>query len=222
MAGDPERVDPALGGEHEAAGAASRDAVDVESAKRSLQALVEAGIHAQDLLGQDDDDDDDDDGEGDEDEGSDDEGGTPDVHAVGAESAADKGTERFAGGDAPEDQGHHDLLSHVASSLRALISHGLTTAVGGAGSGLDDGGPVSDDDAYNLACSTLENNLRYQRLLRKQLGALEAAQRRNKELQESIGTLLSIQGRASGRRGGRRGKDDRTTQVDPVTGEARI
>ncbi|KAJ2232257.1 hypothetical protein GGH97_006062, partial [Coemansia sp. RSA 475] len=39
---------------HEEADMESGTAVDVESAKRNLQALVAAGIHAQDLLGQDD------------------------------------------------------------------------------------------------------------------------------------------------------------------------
>ncbi|KAJ2808164.1 hypothetical protein H4R21_000180 [Coemansia helicoidea] len=218
MAADPEAVNPSLGGEHEMAGAAGGDAVDVESAKRSLQALVEAGIHAQDLLGRGDEEEDDEDEE-EEEEDEEDEKVDRDALDAQADSMEAAGS---AAGDVPQDQGHQDLISHVASSLRALISHGMTTTVSGTGNGLDDGAPLGDDDAYDLACATLENNLRYQRQLRAQLGALEAAQRRNKEMQESIGALLSMQGRASGRRGGRRGKDERVTPMDPVTGEARI
>ncbi|KAJ2349457.1 hypothetical protein GGF43_004410, partial [Coemansia sp. RSA 2618] len=55
---------------HEEADLDAGAAVDVESAKRNLQALVAAGIQAQDLLGQDDssDDEEDEDNDGDNDE----------------------------------------------------------------------------------------------------------------------------------------------------------
>ncbi|KAJ1730279.1 hypothetical protein LPJ61_003097 [Coemansia biformis] len=250
-------VVPAPDGEPEVAGSAAGDAVDVESAKRSLQALVAAGIHAHDLLGQDDaatdDDDDDDDDEeqnGEEEDSEEEDGEGEDIgehtgehngaYAEGEAAGGDGGgtygltsggdPEHYVagagdGGAAGTSQGHQDLIAHVADSLRALIDHGLTTTVAGragAGDGYEDGAPLDDDEAYELACTSLENNLRCQRLLRSQLGALEAAQRRNKELQGSIGALLSMQGRASGRRGGRRNKDDRAALMDPVTGEARI
>ncbi|KAJ2351193.1 hypothetical protein GGF43_004101, partial [Coemansia sp. RSA 2618] len=121
------------------------------------------------------------------------------------------------------DVSQQELLSRVANNFRALMGHGLTTTGGRAGGdAFEDAAPLDDDEAYTLACDTLENNLRYQRLLRTQLAAIDAAQARNKEMQESIGMLLSLQGRATTRRGGRRGKDERTAQVDPVTNEAKI
>ncbi|KAJ2890958.1 hypothetical protein GGI21_005999, partial [Coemansia aciculifera] len=88
--------------------------------------------------------------------------------------------------------------------------------------GYGDSAALDDGEAYELACATLEGNLRYQRLLRTQLAAIDTAQRRNKELQESIGTLLTIQARATNRRSGRRNRDDRTSQIDPVTNELKI
>ncbi|KAJ1669495.1 hypothetical protein GGF38_002214, partial [Coemansia sp. RSA 25] len=153
-----------------------------------------------------------------------------DMHPSGAEyyfGGSDfPGSHAQAGGDAPADdeESHQALLSRVASNFRALIGHGLTAAGGGAdgADGYGDSAPLDDGEAYELACATLEGNLRYQRLLRTQLAAIDAAQRRNKELQESIGALLTIQARATNRRSGRRNKDERSSQVDPVTNELKI
>ncbi|KAJ2849165.1 hypothetical protein IWW36_002818 [Coemansia brasiliensis] len=214
----------------------STEAVDVESAKRNLQALVAAGIQAQDLL-----------------DGSDEidstDGSSDDSDVEDNEQKQEFGFEKgvlensssnthsnnviasymfegsvAANSDAPgrsenTADSHQELLSRVASNFQALIGHGLTTAAGGAAHAEADDG--DDDEAYQLACKTLENNLRYQRQLRAQLAAIDAAQARNAELQESIGMLLSLQGRATTRRGGRRGRDERSA-IDPVTGEAKI
>ncbi|KAJ2854745.1 hypothetical protein FB639_006323, partial [Coemansia asiatica] len=125
---------------------------------------------------------------------------------------------------------HQALLSRVANNFRALISHGLTAAapMHGSGGGLnDDSPPLDNDAAYNLACETLASNLRCQRALRIQLAEIEAAQKRNSELQSSIGALLTMQARASTRRGVRRmgpgnGRIDDRSAIDPVTGEPRI
>ncbi|KAJ2079486.1 hypothetical protein H4R24_003754 [Coemansia sp. RSA 988] len=198
------------------------DAVDIESAKRNLQALVTAGIHAHDLLGQHSDkEDEDEDADGASSDENDDrtssdgsDGGLP---AKYAEAETVHGPETDAGGVSAG-----DLLSRVANSFRALIGHGLTTAgARGGADGLGDGAALDDDGAYSLAREALERNLRYQRMLRAQVATIESAQRRNTDLQEGIGALLSQQGRASGRRGGRRGREERGA-VDPVTGEARI
>ncbi|KAJ2808794.1 hypothetical protein H4R20_000652 [Coemansia guatemalensis] len=205
-------------------GAEPSDAVDIESAKRNLQALVTAGIHAHDLLGQHSD-------KGDEDEDAnsassdEDDGGTSSDGSDGGQPAGYADAE-VAHGPEAEDGGAAaaagDLLSRVANSFRALIGHGLTTAgARGGADGLSDAAALDDDGAYALAREALERNLRYQRMLRAQVATIESAQRRNTELQEGIGALLSQQGRASGRRGGRRGREERGA-VDPVTGEARI
>ncbi|KAJ2471366.1 hypothetical protein GGI02_002321 [Coemansia sp. RSA 2322] len=143
-----------------------------------------------------------------------------DMHATGAEYF-------FGNAMAAEnDDSHQALVSRVANNFRVLIGHGLTAAATG---GVDEGtdgyvheSSLDEDEAYELACETLEGNLRYQRLLRAQLAAIDAAQRRNKELQENIGTLLTIQARATNRRGGRRNRDDRSGQIDPVTNEPKI
>ncbi|KAJ2019555.1 hypothetical protein GGI14_001520 [Coemansia sp. S680] len=269
-------------------------ALDVESAKRNLQALVAAGLHAHGLLGHDD--------ANDGENMSDEDGGDQGSSGESDRSHSDAGTlsdseeevasghvagrplshqndiyqasgamfdytngnvggsildmhpssaEYFFGGGggggdelarhtlaeglvqaggnssdvaADDDESHQALLSRVASNFRALIGHGLTAA-GGRAEGVDgygDSAPLDDGEAYELACETLEGNLRYQRLLRAQLAAIDAAQRRNKELQENIGTLLTIQARATNRRSGRRNKDERSSQVDPVTNELKI
>ncbi|KAJ2819275.1 hypothetical protein FBU31_005591, partial [Coemansia sp. 'formosensis'] len=267
--------------------------LDVESAKRNLQALVAAGLHAHGLLGHDDandgenmsDEDGGDQGSSGESDRSHSDAGTAseeeeevasghvlgrslaqqndmyqssdamfdytngnvggsilDMHPSSAEfffgGASDElahhtltGGLGQAGGDtdmaaatADDDESHQALLSRVASNFRALIGHGLT-ATGGRADGVNgygDSAPLDDGEAYELACETLEGNLRYQRLLRAQLAAIDAAQRRNKELQENIGTLLTIQARATNRRSGRRNKDERSSQVDPVTNELKI
>ncbi|KAJ2237750.1 hypothetical protein H4R99_000723 [Coemansia sp. RSA 1722] len=204
-------------------GAAAKDdgrnaaaTTDVEATKRNLQALVAAGIHAQGLLQnessdeEDDDDDEDDDEEqgGEEIDYREDEGESNQMDEIDASS-------------------HQALLSRVASNFRALIGHGLTTAAPAHGGGPDDLSPPLDNGAaYSLACDTLASNLRCQRALRAQLAEIEAAQRRNGELQAGIGALLTIQARASNRRGARRGvggaRADERSAVDPVTGEARI
>ncbi|KAJ2498966.1 hypothetical protein GGH96_003891 [Coemansia sp. RSA 1972] len=240
---------------HEEADMDSGTAVDVESAKRNLQALVAAGIHAQDLLGQDDSsEEDEEEYEADnQDENSESEyqeattSYDPEQHSILATENEGKETnngvndymfediELQQNGNAGDysntelgDGGnnnvsHQELLSRVASNFRALMSHGLTTTSGRmSGDAFEDTAPLDDDEAYKLACDTLENNLRYQRQLRAQLAAIDTAQVRNKEMQESIGMLLSLQGRATTRRGGRRGKDERTAQVDPVTNEVKI
>ncbi|KAJ1822947.1 hypothetical protein LPJ56_000469 [Coemansia sp. RSA 2599] len=124
---------------------------------------------------------------------------------------------------------HQALLSRVANNFRALISHGLTTTapMHGSSGANDDSPPLDNGAAYSLACETLASNLRCQRALRAQLAEIEAAQKRNSELQSSIGALLTMQARASSRRGARRGgpgngrSDDRSA-IDPVTGEPRI
>ncbi|KAJ2417080.1 hypothetical protein GGI10_000474 [Coemansia sp. RSA 2530] len=258
--------------------------LDVESAKRNLQALVAAGLHAHGLLGHDDANDggqgssgesdrshsdagtlSDDDDEEEEEVASGNVLGRPlpqhseiyqansavfdytsgsaggsilDMHPSGTEYFFGSSDELAhhplagglvqAGGDsdmaADDDESHQALLSRVASNFRALIGHGLTAA-GGRADGVDgygDSMPLDDGEAYELACETLEGNLRYQRLLRAQLAAIDAAQRRNKELQENIGMLLTIQARATNRRSGRRNKDERSSQVDPVTNELKI
>ncbi|KAJ1933004.1 hypothetical protein FBU59_006180, partial [Linderina macrospora] len=114
------------------------------------------------------------------------------------------------------EESRQELVSRVTSGLQALMSHGLTTASYNVDQGLD------DDEAYSAACQALEHNLRYQRLLRAQLASIDAAQRRNHEQQESIGALLSMQARATNRRGNRRHKDDKAAQVDPVTGDIKF
>ncbi|KAJ1736830.1 hypothetical protein LPJ72_001034 [Coemansia sp. Benny D160-2] len=139
----------------------------------------------------------------------------------GTLALADEGNHQQS---AAAEDSHQDLLSRVANNFRALIGHGFTMAGGtdSAGAHGEGGAGMDDDEAYGLACETLEGNLRYQRMLREQLAAIDAAQRRNKEQQENIGALLSMQARANHRRGGRRGKDERTAQVDPVTNEQKI
>ncbi|KAJ2551163.1 hypothetical protein EV175_003793, partial [Coemansia sp. RSA 1933] len=201
----------------------SVSALDIESTKRSLQALVAAGIHVQGMPGHDgdgngDDDDDDDDDSTDE---SEDESQNDEQQGDGSED----GEGEVDASIEPQTDSHQDLLSRVANNFRALIGHGFTAAgsaegIGGAGG--DGSAGMDDDEAYALACETLEHNLRYQRMLRKQLADIDAAQRRNREQQENIGTLLSIQARASNRRGGRRGRDERAGLMDPVTKEHKI
>ncbi|KAJ2899323.1 hypothetical protein IWW38_001032 [Coemansia aciculifera] len=247
--------------------------LDVEAAKRNLQALVAAGMHAHGLLGHDnanggeymsDEDDGDDQSSSDRDHGGEEEDEDDEEEVVasgqvtsrsfaqqhdmlyegsGNGGAASGGgsildmhpssAEYYFGGNdemsrhnypADDEESHQALLSRVASNFRALIGHGLTAA-GGRAEGIDgygDSAALDDGEAYELACATLEGNLRYQRLLRTQLAAIDTAQRRNKELQESIGTLLTIQARATNRRSGRRNRDDRTSQIDPVTNELKI
>ncbi|KAJ1665218.1 hypothetical protein IW140_003512 [Coemansia sp. RSA 1813] len=241
-AADSKVVEGSAQGAGEIEGAAS--ALDIESTKRNLQALVAAGIHAQGLLGHDDGNDDEStDESGDESQNGDRQSVDYEEEEVVSGSILDyiggqyvqndsstghEGSMQTSGEGHQQhiDVGdsHQDLLSRVANNFRALIGHGFTTTAGVEGAGaLGDGGATMDDDeAYTLACETLEHNLRYQRMLRKQLAAIDVAQRRNKEQQENIGTLLSIQARASHRRGGRRGRDDRSTQVDPVTNEQKI
>ncbi|KAJ2609442.1 hypothetical protein H4S08_004047 [Coemansia sp. RSA 1365] len=211
----PQSAVPAEGG------AESSNTVDIESAKRNLQALLTAGVHAHDLLGQHSDKDDEDEypdeASSDEDNGASSDG-SEEGRSMGyakAEAAHEPQTDASAVATG-------DLLSRVASSFRALIGHGLTTAGARGGADGHSGAVALDDDgAYSLAREALERNLRYQRMLQAQVATIEAAQRRNTELQEGIGALLSQQGRASGRRGGRRGREERGA-VDFVTGEARI
>ncbi|KAJ1991229.1 hypothetical protein GGI25_005388 [Coemansia spiralis] len=283
---DKERPESATNGSAEAEN--SNAALDIESTKRNLQALVAAGIHAQGLLGQDGINDDED-----EDDSSDEsieDGQQDDLVVAGYEdeeevvsgnllssdhrhylvneqhthirsSTAGYGLERAGSLPTAEEkqhqniafdnlgqqlqddaelrsaqlgsiatiaseaeESHHELLSRVANNFRALISHGLATAskVEGSNGIGENGASLDDEEAYTLACETLGSNLRYQRILRSQLTAIDTAQKRNKELQESIGTLLTIQARATNRRGGRRNKDDRSGQVDPVTNELKI
>ncbi|KAJ2402030.1 hypothetical protein GGI23_000999 [Coemansia sp. RSA 2559] len=211
----------------------STSALDIESTKRNLQALVAAGMHVQGMLGQEDDNDESTDESGEESQNDDYEEEEEEEEVASGNVLGRVGEQQAQNGDSAEhdvvmqDSGgssHQDLLSRVANNFRALIGHGFTTAVGVEGTGaLGDGGAAMDgDEAYGLACETLEYNLRYQRMLRKQLAEIDAAQRRNKEQQEKIGTLLTIQARASHRRGGRRNKDERSAQVDPVTNEQKI
>lgn len=188
------------------------EAVDVESAKRNLQALVAAGMHAHGLLGNNED----------EEEDDDDEEGNGSVEGSEEEELTSGFVGPRGGKEEENDQAiHQALLSRVANNFRALIGHGLTTTAMGEGGG-GDGAELDDEEAYDLACQTLEQNLKYQRMLREQLAELGVAQWRNKEQQEKIGTLLTMQARATTRRGGRRNRDDRTGSVDPVTNESRI
>ncbi|KAJ1963921.1 hypothetical protein GGI12_001747 [Dipsacomyces acuminosporus] len=257
-----------------AEGSDTKSSTDVESAKRNLQALVAAGIHAHGLLGQEglnDESSSDESDEGDANEGEYEEeivsghisGHAGDLdteqyalaqHQEGnilAEHAEDShsvlqmhpvhegvngylfsggASDQYTSVSAADAQGaresHQELLSRVASNFRALIGHGLTTTttagMADGTDGLGEGDALDDEEAYGLACEALEHNLRYQRLLHSQLGAIEAAQQRNKELQESIGTLLSFQARASTRRSGKRNKAEKSGQIDPVTGEVKI
>ncbi|KAJ2246105.1 hypothetical protein GGH98_004387, partial [Coemansia sp. RSA 454] len=195
---------------HEEADMESGTAVDVESAKRNLQALVAAGIHAQDLLGQDDSSEEDEDeyeGDNQDEENSETEyqeattAYDPEQHSILATENEGKETNNgvndymFEGielqqngnageysntelGDGGNDNvSHQELLSRVASNFRALMSHGLTTTSGRmSGDAFEDAAPLDDDEAYKLACDTLENNLRYQRQLRAQLVAIDTAQ----------------------------------------------
>ncbi|KAJ1645097.1 hypothetical protein LPJ64_003280 [Coemansia asiatica] len=229
---------------------------DVEATKRNLQALVAAGIHAQGLLQNESSDEEEEEEEEDigyeeEDEQEDEQisGYSPfnePGFAVGRYGehmehgdeqdpspvsnnilATDSMMFDSSSGDANP---HQALLSRVANNFRALISHGLTAAapMHGSGGGLNnDSPPLDNDAAYNLACETLASNLRCQRALRIQLAEIEAAQKRNSELQSSIGALLTMQARASTRRGVRRmgpgnGRIDDRSAIDPVTGEPRI
>ncbi|KAJ2394809.1 hypothetical protein GGI05_001866 [Coemansia sp. RSA 2603] len=204
-------------------------ASDVEATKRTLQALVEAGIHAQGLLaesgseGSGDEDSEDED----EDEDADEDSGDESSQAQDEDAGGDQGEPSHADGMAAGGDGAHEaLLSRMASSFRVLIDHGLTAAASHGGA-QDEAGALGDESAYALACETLASNLRCQRALRAQLAALDAAQRRNGELQAGIGALLTMQARASTRRGARRGggggaRGDERGGIDPVTGEARI
>ncbi|KAJ1937878.1 hypothetical protein GGF37_005028, partial [Kickxella alabastrina] len=208
-------------------------AADVETAKRNLQALVAAGIHAQGLLNEGSSDEDNDE-DGDDGDGGQDDNGNSNAIAIDIDidNSSDEDGEIHQSRQALDHHAldHQALLSRVANNFRALIGHGLATAAdSGAG---DDEPPLDEAEAYALACATLGSNLRIQRELRAQLAAIDAAQRRNSELQASIGALLSMQARASSRRigarrapGGRTGTGgggDERSAVDPVTGEARI